>query len=160
MGYTDFMIASTSLTQINHLETLQEKAVKYIDNDVHSCLNTDDLCILYCLQPVKLIWREHFLCLMYRQSKMTHRIDSIKGRCQNSLPLTTNFSQNITEPSKGISYPVGDLCRRLTKLTGPCAYTSHSNLIPPTDQKQVTNVSQHVFVILLWGILMSPLSNI
>ena len=23
-----------------------------------------------------------------------------KGRCQNSLPLTTNFSQNVTEPSR------------------------------------------------------------
>ena len=30
---------------------------------------------------------------------------------QNSLPL-------ITEPYKGISYPVGDLCRRFKKLTG------------------------------------------
>ena len=42
-----------------------------------------------------------------------------KGRHQNSLPLTTHFSQNVTEQSKGISYPVGDLCRRFTKLTGP-----------------------------------------
>ena len=55
------------------------------------------------------------------------------GRCQNSVPLTTNFSQIVTESSKGISYPVGDLCRRFTKLTGPFAYTSHSNPIPPTD---------------------------
>ena len=29
-----------------------------------------------------------------------------------------------------------------------------------THHKQVTNVSQHVFVILLWGILTSPLSLI
>ena len=34
---------------------------------------------------------------------------SAKGRHNNSLPLTTNFSQNVTEPSKGVSYPVGDL---------------------------------------------------
>ena len=50
-----------------------------------------------------------------------------------SLPLTTNFSQKFTEPSKVISYPVGDICRRFTKLTGPSAYTLHSNLIPQTD---------------------------
>ena len=56
-----------------------------------------------------------------------------KGRHQNSLPLTTNVSQNVTEPSEGISYPVGDLCRRFTKLTGSSAYTLHSNPIPPTD---------------------------
>ena len=88
------------------------------------------------------------------------------------IPVITNFSQNVTEPSKGISYPVSDLCRRFTILTGPCAYTLHSSPIPPTDgtnslcdlshtfHKQVTNVSQHVFVIPLWGILTSPLSDI
>ena len=52
-----------------------------------------------------------------------------KVRHQNSLPLTTNS----TQPSKGIGYPVGDLCRRFTKLTGPCAYTLHSKPIPSTD---------------------------
>ena len=36
-----------------------------------------------------------------------------KGGHHNSLPLTTNLSQ-------GISYLVGDLCRRFTKLT--CLY--------------------------------------
>ena len=56
-------------------------------------------------------------------------------RCisQNSLPLTTNFAQNVTDPSKGISYPVSDLCRCFIKPTGPCAYTLHSNPIPLTD---------------------------
>ena len=39
----------------------------------------------------------------------------------------------VTEPFKEISYPVTDLCRRFTKLTGPCAYTLHSNPIPPRD---------------------------
>ena len=82
-----------------------------------------------------------------------------------------NYSQNVTEPSKGISYLVGDLYRRFTRLTGPSFYTLHSNLIPQqmvqmafcdlshTFHKQVTNVSQHVFVILLWGILTSPLNS-
>ena len=95
-----------------------------------------------------------------------------KGRHQNSLPLTTTFSQKFTEPSEGVSYPVGDLCRHFTKLTLSFAYTLHSYPILPTDgtngfcdwwhtfHKQVTNVSQHVFVILLWGIFMSPLKQI
>ena len=56
-----------------------------------------------------------------------------KGRRQNSVPLTTNISQNSTEPSKGISYPVGDLCQCFTKLTGLCAYMLHSYPIPSTD---------------------------
>ena len=29
-----------------------------------------------------------------------------KGRCKNSLPLTKNFSQNVTDPSKGITVPI------------------------------------------------------
>ena len=80
----------------------------------------------------------------------------------NSLPLTTNFSQNVTEPSKGISYQVSDLCRGFIKLTGRGAYTLYIVIRCPkqmvqisfcdllhTFYKQVTSVSQHVFVILL-----------
>ena len=101
-------------------------------------------------------------------------IDVTKGRCQISLALTINFSQKFTEPSKRINHPVGDFYRCFTKLTAPSACALQSNLTPPTDgtngflicdlsqtfRKQVTNVSPHVFVILLWGILMSPLKFI
>ena len=56
-------------------------------------------------------------------------------------------------------------------MTGPCAYTSHGNPIPQqilqmafcdlshTFHKQVTYVSQHVFVILPSRILTSPLER-
>ena len=78
----------------------------------------------------------------------------------------------FTQPSKGISYLVGDLHRCFTKLTWPSSCTLQSNPIPPhmvhmafcdlshTFHKQVTNISQHVFVILLYGILMSPLNPV
>ena len=81
------------------------------------------------------------------------------------------FSQKLTQPSKEISYPVGDLCQHFTKLTGSSAYTLHSNLYPQkmvqmafcdlshTFHKQVTNVSRHVSVILTWRILKSPLTE-
>ena len=94
-----------------------------------------------------------------------------KRRHQNSLPLTTNFSQKFTEPSKVISYPAGDLRRCFTKMTGLSAYTLHSNPIPQhmvqmafcdwshIFLKQVTKVSQHFLVILLWRFLMSPLTQ-
>ena len=65
--------------------------------------------------------------------KLTWDIAITWERRQNSLPLVTNFSQNITEPSKGISYPVSDLCWRFTKLTGSSDYTLHNNPMPPTD---------------------------
>ena len=38
MDYSDFMIESSSLPQIRRLEKLQEKAVKYIDNNMYSSL--------------------------------------------------------------------------------------------------------------------------
>ena len=58
---------------------------------------------------------------------------NVLGRHQNSLPLTTNLSQKLTQPSKGISYPVGDLHRRFTEQTLPSTCTLHGNPIPPTD---------------------------
>ena len=73
-----------------------------------------------------------------------------KGRHQHSLPLTTNFSQKLTQPSKGISYPVGDLCRRFTKRTLPSAIVIRFLQqmvqmvfcdLSHTYHKQVTNVS-------------------
>ena len=60
-------------------------------------------------------------------------VRNVRGDVEISFPLTTNFSQNVTELSKGISYPVGDLCRPYAKLSGPCAFTLHRNPIPKTD---------------------------
>ena len=56
-----------------------------------------------------------------------------KGRRQNSLPLTTNFSQKLTQPSKGISYPVGDLADVSQNKLCPLPIHHYSNPIPPTD---------------------------
>ena len=48
-----------------------------------------------------------------------------KGRHQNSLPITTNFSQKFTQPSNGISYPIGDLCdvSQNSRVPVPIHYT-------------------------------------
>ena len=46
-----------------------------------------------------------------------------------SLPLTTNFLQNVTEPSEGISYPVGDLCQ-LFRKNDHIHFTNRSLLFP------------------------------
>ena len=50
------------------------------------------------------------------------------GGDAKSPSKTSTFLQKFTEPA--ISHPVGDLCQHFTKLTGPCAYTLHSNPIP------------------------------
>ena len=75
MDYADFMIESTCPTVHNRLINLQEKALKYIDNEEHRNMRYDDLCTLYGIQPLKLRWREHILCLMYRQSKKKGKLD-------------------------------------------------------------------------------------
>ena len=54
------------------------------------------------------------------------------GETSKFLPSNHSFFTKCYR-TKGISYPVGDLCRCFTKLTGPCAYTLRSNSIPPTD---------------------------
>ena len=85
----------------------------------------------------------------------------VRGDVKLSLLLATNLSQKFTEPSKGISYPFGDLRSHFTKLTGPSVFTLHSNQIHQqmvqmafcdlshTFRKQVINVFQHICAILI-----------
>ena len=77
-------------------------------------------------------------------------------RYQNSLPLTTNFSQKLTQPSKGITQmvtfadvPQNGLCPlpihyieiRYPKQMGQMAFCDLSH----TYHKQVTNISPACF---------------
>ena len=93
------------------------------------------------------------------------------GRHQNSLPLTTNFSQKLTQPSKGsvtqlvtfadvsqnslCPLPIHYIVIRYPQQMVQMAFCDLSH----TYHKQVTNVSPACFVILLWVILMSPLKG-
>ena len=58
---------------------LQENAVKYIDNNVYCTVPYEQLCGPNGIQPLKLRRREHILCLMYRQIKMGHKVDTKKA---------------------------------------------------------------------------------
>ena len=84
------------LSYLNRLEKLQEKALKYIDNNAHNLLQYEDLCQLYGLQPLMLRWREHILCLMYRQSKMGHKVDTSKSY----IELRSNKKVKFKKPRK------------------------------------------------------------
>ena len=75
IDYADFMIESTRPTTHKRLVTLQERAVQCIDNNVSKNKTFDDLYKLYNIQPMKLRWREHILCLMYRQSKKKDKLE-------------------------------------------------------------------------------------
>ena len=93
------------------------------------------------------------------------------GKCQHSFPLTTNISQMVTEQSNRMSYQVGDLCRCFTKL-GPLPahckvfqYLQHMVQMASCDlshiiiSQTVYQRYQNIFVIRMWGILTSPLTQ-
>ena len=63
-------------------------------------------------------------------------------------------------PKEGGSEQEGDLSFKFhsIKVCNICYLASIFSDLSHTFQKQVANVSQHVFVNLLWGIFMSPLS--
>ena len=76
LDYADFMIESSAVMKHNRLEGLQEKAIKYINNGNIVYNNIDDIYVRYNVQPLKLRWREHMLCVAYRQSRMKHMVDT------------------------------------------------------------------------------------
>ena len=88
IDYADFMIESAPKTRSDRLELLQDKALRYIDNNVN-CNKCVDLHLIYRVQPLKLRWREHICCIMYRQSKLynklNHRRPSINLRSNRKV---------------------------------------------------------------------------
>ena len=67
--YADFMVESASKIKITKLERLQEKALKCIENACQKKVDVDLLYGKYGVQPLRLRYREHIGCFMYRQSK-------------------------------------------------------------------------------------------
>ena len=80
IDYADFMIESVNQAASNKLIKLQEKAVKYIDNNTNATLKHDELCMKYNIQALRLGWREHILSLMYRLSKKKHKLNVIRPK--------------------------------------------------------------------------------
>ena len=69
------MIESTSQTVHDKLVALQERSVLCIENGTNPDMSLDNMHTLYNGQTLKLTWREHMLCLMYRQSIKRKLID-------------------------------------------------------------------------------------
>ena len=80
IDYADFMIKSTSQTVHNELVALQQRSVLCINNGTNPDMSLDELHTLYTVQPLKLRWQEHILCLMYHQSKKKKLIDVERPR--------------------------------------------------------------------------------
>ena len=80
LDYADFMIESGPLLRIKHLEKLQLKALKYIDNQMHAGQGDDILYSFYNIQPLALRWREHIGCIMYKLSHDDNLVDMYRPR--------------------------------------------------------------------------------
>ena len=76
--YADQLVESGSTVNVNKLQTLQDKAVRIIDNKEHRHLGAEGLHLLFRLSPLKLRRAEHLACSMYWFSKDIFRLE--KGR--------------------------------------------------------------------------------
>ena len=76
--YADFMVESASKIKITKLERLQEKALKCIENACQKKVDVDLLYGKYGVQPLRLRYREHIGCFMYRQSKKPGILDPFR----------------------------------------------------------------------------------
>ena len=68
--YADFMVESASKSKIEKLEKLQEKALRYVENDQQNVMNIDVLDAKYHVSPLSMGYRDDAYNIMYRQSKL------------------------------------------------------------------------------------------
>ena len=92
-----------------------------------------------------------------------HDIDLFRG----DVKISMNLLQEPTEPSKRVSYTVGDHCRHFKKLILLSLYVEHSKPIQPTGGTIVFCDLSHrfqkfflqVFIIFMGGIFASLLTG-
>ena len=73
--YAYFMVEIASKPKTAYLEKLQEKALRYVDNNSHSVKDIAVLYQLYNVQILALRYHEHLSSLMYRYSKKHENLD-------------------------------------------------------------------------------------
>ena len=97
--YADFMVESASKQKIANLEKLQEKALRYVDNDSHSVKDISVLYQLYNVQTLALRYREHLSSLMYRYSKKHENLDcrrpTMNLRSSNKVKFRKKGRENM-----------------------------------------------------------------
>ena len=67
--YADQMVKSGPTDKITRLQSLQDKAVRIIDNREHPELDIEGLSNLYRITPLKERRAEHLCAIMYRLSR-------------------------------------------------------------------------------------------
>ena len=108
--YADQMVECGPVQQVNKLQTLQDKAVRIIDNREHRHLGADGLHLLFRLNLLKLRRAEHLACSMYRLSKDIFRLEhgrpSVHLRSRNKIKFKIpkrNYEKYLKSPlSRGV----------------------------------------------------------
>ena len=73
--YADFMVESARKPKIDKLEKLQEKGIRYVDNDIHYTADIETLYRTYNIQKLFMRYKEHLSCIMYRYSKLSDKLE-------------------------------------------------------------------------------------
>ena len=87
--YADLMVESGPTAKVTRLQTLQDRAIRIIDNGKHPNLDIDILANLYRLQPLKIRRAEHLSAMMYCLSKDSTKMEKARPiihlRSQNKI---------------------------------------------------------------------------
>ena len=73
--YADFMVGSARKPKIEKLEKLQEKGIRYVNNDIHYNADIETLYCTYNIQKLFMRYKEHLNCIMYRYSKLSDKLE-------------------------------------------------------------------------------------
>ena len=83
------MVESARKPKIDKLEKLQEKGIRYVDNDIHYNADIETLYRTCNIQKLSMRYREHLSCIMYRYSKLSDKLEytrpSIYLRCNKKV---------------------------------------------------------------------------
>ena len=92
--YADQMVEAGPADKIERLQTLQDRAVRIIDNKEHPKMDKTELSLYYRISPLKERRAEHLSAVMYRLSTDSWYLDiarpEIHLRNQNKIKFKTH----------------------------------------------------------------------
>ena len=104
--YADLMVESSPAGNIARLQTLQDRALRIIDNKKHRALDVDVLANLYRITPLKLRRAEHLGLIMYRLSAEDHYIKRNRPNVNLRSNNRIKFIQHNRQYEKYLKSPL------------------------------------------------------
>ena len=109
--YADLVVESSPTEKVNRLQSLQDKAIRIVDNGQHMNLDVDIVSNLYRISPLNIRRAEHLSLVMYGLKGDPNRIETsrpvirLRGRNkmkfkrykrQNEKHLRSTFARGVT----------------------------------------------------------------